>query len=308
MGGGGGSRYSGPASDNVRRKLDNARRQEQERLVSAINELLQSTLVQYNDRDREAISSRLDQIQEILGEEVQIDKVLYGGSVAKHTDVDGISDTDALVLLDGNDFDAQDPAAVLERFHEKLATRLPRQEIDEIRVGRVAVTIAYRDGEEVQLLPALRRGDTVSVPNETGREWRATRPIAFQKALTNANDSMNGALVPSIKLVKSIVDQLPPAKQLKSHHIETLAVDAVRDYRGPKTPRALVLQILEHSSNRVLAPMPDITGQVSAVDSALGEAGSASRRAISVTMGALKRRLDTATSVGQWRAVLGLQE
>jgi hypothetical protein len=115
---------------------------------------------------------------------------------------------------------------------------------------------------------------------------------------------MGGSLVPTIKLVKGMVSDLPPQKQLKGYHIEALAVDAARDYAGPKTPRALLLHTLEHSSRRVLRPIGDVTGQSRIADGYLGPENSVQRRNVSQTLAGIKRRLEAATTVAQWRAAL----
>ncbi|MDP2860023.1 MAG: CBASS oligonucleotide cyclase [Bacillota bacterium] len=303
---GGHGRYAGPTTQSVRQQIDEAWRRELEGLIGDVNELLRQLLLRYNDRDREKIKQRLDELAGHIGDTAEVDRVLFGGSIAKHTDVDGLSDTDALVVLDREAVKGETPADLLAQFEEVLDVNLPRHDVRSVNVGRLAVTVVYLDGEEIQLLPALRSGNAVQIASEDGTRWRPTHPRRFEHRLTEANARMDGAVIPTIKLVKSMISELPPQKQLRSHHIEALAIDAVTAYQGPKTPRSLVLQFLGHAATRVLSPLRDVTGQSETIDDYLGLAGSTERQIISQALAALGRRLESATSVKEWRAVLGV--
>lgn len=302
--GGTGGRYSGPRSDDLLERINKAREKERERLDGQVNDLIRELLTRYNDRDREKVSERLDEIRQRLGDVAELDSVLFGGSVAKHTAVDGLSDVDALVVLDREKIGADSPGDLIDSFYRLLNRSLPRSEVESVRKGRLAVTVTYQDGQEIQLLPALRSRQDVRIASSDGSGWQSTKPRAFESALTDSNRKMNGSLVPTIKLVKSMVSDLPPQKQLKGYHIETLAVDAARGYAGPRTPRALLLHMLEHSSQRVLRPIADVTGQSRVADGYLGPENSVQRRNISQTLAGVKRRLEAASTVAQWRAVL----
>jgi hypothetical protein len=308
MGGGGGNRYTGPTPEQVLRKVDQAREKERERLNKQVNDLLESLLARFNDRDTAEVSERLERISELLGEVAELDTLLLGGSVAKHTAVNGLSDVDALVILDRDKVASDSPESLIDSFHDLLWDKLPRSQVEEVDKGRMAVTVRYLDTQEIQLLPALRSGQTISIAGPDGKSWHDTKPRLFQRALTSANAASNQALVPTIKLVKSIVGDLPPQKQLTGYHIESLAVDAAKNYDGVKIPRALLLHVLGHSASRVLRPIADVTGQSRTVDAYLGDADSTRRRNISQALSGVKRRLETAATLGQWRAVLSLPE
>ena len=170
--------------------------------------------------------------------------------------------------------------------------------------GRLAVTVTYRDGMEIQLLPALRKGTRVAIPNAVGKGWNETNPKAFQRALTKANERLNGSLVPAIKLVKSIVSGFAKPKQLTGYHVESLSLEAVKGYRGPGTIKALLGRIFEDASKRVLHSIKDITGQSNAVDAYLGRSRSIERRVVSDALTAVNRRLNSATTVDQWKAII----
>ncbi len=295
MGSGGGGRYIRPTSEDVAQKLESAKERERQRLDEDVNRLLAKLLARFNDRDKE--------LQNLLADAAEIDQVLLGGSVAKHTAVDGLSDIDALVVLNQEEYAAKSPAVMLERFYRTLTRELPRNEVESIEKGQLAATVKYRDGTEIQLLPALRSGQVVSIAAAGGKTWNDTHPRRFQRELTRANSRLNGGLVPAIKLLKSLVASFPQQKQLTGYHVEAMALEAAKNYSGATTPRALLIHILAHAADRVLKPITDKTGQSRTVDSYLGDGNSLERRNISQTLGGVRRRLEAATSVAQWSAM-----
>lgn len=304
-GGGGGDSYKGISYQSVQQKIEQAREKERKSLEANVNALLDELLASYNSRDTNAIMSKLDELKSLLGDKTEIDKTLFGGSIAKHTDIDGISDVDALVILDRSDLQGKSPQEMLDVFYKTLSDCLPRNNIESINKGDLAVTVKYKDNTEIQLLPALRSRNTISIAAADGKQWNDTKPKTFQQELTTANTKTNQALVPAIKLFKSINSDFPKQKQLTGYHIEAMAVDAVKDYKGNNTPSSLLIHLFGHSSERVLNPIKDKTGQTRTVDAYLGKANSMERRNISQTLLGMKRRLESATSVSQWRVVFG---
>ena len=101
------------------------RRLEESQADSAVNSLLQQELAYINDRDVELTNRHLDAIQEALEDGGhQVERLRFGGSVAKHTYVDGLNDVDALVLLGGDSVDEQHSDVVRRDFAESLRTGL----------------------------------------------------------------------------------------------------------------------------------------------------------------------------------------
>src|SRR5208283_2098414 len=106
-------------------------RQEQERSRDAgfdtqVSAYLARLLARYNGRDTEAINDHLDAIAGALQGLAQGSiRMLFGGSVAKHTHVDGLSDVDSLVLLSRQDLAGNTPRAMLAAFRDALGQRFP---------------------------------------------------------------------------------------------------------------------------------------------------------------------------------------
>jgi hypothetical protein len=230
-----------------------------------------------------------------------VEQILLAGSVAKHTYVDGLSDVDALVLLDRTELAGKPPKALLKDFEKSLRDALAQQDVESITTGNMAVTISYADGSEIQLLPALRAGAIVRIPNVGGKTWSEANPEKFSKQLTKANERLNLALVPTIKLIKSLNSALPEPKRMTGYHIESLSVEAVKGYRSPKTVKALLLHILDEASRGVLKPIKDLTGQSHNVDDYLGAASSVKRRIMADALAGQFRRFNAATSIEQWK-------
>jgi hypothetical protein len=176
--------------------------------------------------------------------------------------------------------------------------------VESIEEGVLAVTITYRDGMQLQLLPAKRVGDTVAIASASGQRWSRIEPATFRKALTAVNQSQAGAVIPAIKLAKSVIANLPADRQLSGYHVEALAVEAFQAYDGRKTPSAMLKHFFAAASDRVRTPIADVTGQSRAVDAYLGEAESTQRKLVSDTLATVSRQLQSADSPERWRALV----
>lgn len=270
-----------------------------------INNCIGQLQAQYNDRDYDAVQDHLNEIELALSEDIdETVSLLFGGSVAKRTYVDGLSDIDALVLLGESELKTMTPEQVKEYFFQKLKERYPRTTIKE---GTLAVTVEFPDAE-IQLLPAIKYKTGYRIADASGKEWSFIRPRKFTELLTKVNIDNGNKVVPTIKLAKSIVSNLPKNRQLTGYHIEALAVQIFRGYDGPKTPKALLAYFFREAPKAVLSPLPDITGQSEHVDSYLGSERSLSRRTVSDALNLISRRMqsaDNARTVQAWKVILG---
>jgi hypothetical protein len=311
MGGsGGGGAFVNRTPGELR---DIVRKAEDKTTVAAFEAELGRTLGvllgEYNGRDVETVSSRLEVLKTALQGSIEgsFDQ-LFGGSVAKHTYVDGLSDIDSLVLINDSALEGKNPAEVLTLMTKSIADKLP----DQVKVehGRMAVTVDYGDGILIQLLPAIRTGDQqIRVPSSRTEGWSTINPLTFQEALNRRNQECGGKLVPTIKLAKAINGQLPEGQRLSGYHVESLGIAAFRDYRGDKTTSAMLPTFFERARELVLSPIRDSTNQSVHVDDYLGAANSAARQTASHILGRLARRMRNATAAGsttQWRALFGL--
>jgi len=304
MGGGGGGGFrSSRSTDDLRAEVQ--RDLQDAQLDSDVNALLNDQLAQINNRDTDLINERLDEIVEAFGEQLaDIDRLLYGGSVAKHTYVDGLSDVDSLVILNPEALDADTPQALHDSMERALRQGLEMGKIDSIEKG-FAVTVRYKDGHEIQLLPAVERGGQIAIADKAGTGWSFIRPKAFEERLTAANSEQDGRVVPTIKLTKATVDaSLSDADKPGGYHMEALAVEAFRGYSGPRNSKAMLSHFFAQAAERIKRPVADVTGQSERIDEVFGAANSPQRQRVSAALRRIASRMDTATTLDEWRRLL----
>ena len=312
MGGGGGGTFSSRTPEDLVRQV---RRAEDQTSVAefeaTLGVMLGDLLASCNERDTALVQDRLQSVKEALQDVIDgsFDQ-MYGGSVAKHTYVNGLSDIDSLVLINGTGLEVQSPQAVLSRMREIVTPQL--EGVAELTQGKMAVTVQFTDGMMLQLLPAIRSGDgQLRVPSSRRDAWSHINPETFRDALTRRNQECGGKLVPTIKLAKAIIGELPEAQRLSGYHVESLAISAFRGYAGPKTTSAMLPTFFERGRDLILSPIQDNTGQSVHVDEYLGDAGSEARVAAAHVVGRIAKRMRNASAAGsaaQWKALFGLDE
>lgn len=244
-----------------------------------INEFLEALLKDFNHRDVDAIQTHLQEIEKVLGREIDgLDAILFGGSISKKTFIEGTSDVDALVFLDSTKYKNASPKDLQEDFCKLLQKRFPHTEINK---GELAITVKFSD-YEIQLLPALKENGKIKIANRENRGWSPPINVsAFTNKLTKTNKVNGNKVVPVIKLAKDLFSKLPQQYQLSGYHIEALAVDAFTTYNGRYTLYDMTKHFLDYSTKRVLSPMNDVTGQSGIIDNYLGTTNSIKRQHLS---------------------------
>lgn len=267
-------------------------------------------LAAYNNRDTELVKQRLDALRTHLEDAIEdrIDQQ-FGGSVAKRTYVDGLSDIDSLMIINDTKLELKTPEAALERITGILRSKLEKQA--EVSHGQMAVTVEYADGMKIQILPAIRTEQGMRIPSSTRDAWSEIEPQGFRQALSDRNAECGGKLIPTIKLAKAILGNLPEGQRPSGYHVESLGIEAFRGYDGEKTTTAMLPVFFERAKDLVLRPIVDKTGQSVHVDDYLGAADSQARRDASHILGRIGKRMrnaNAAGSIGQWRDLFGVEE
>ena len=303
MGGSGGS--SGPYFDvkkpEIKKAVEDAFNEFAEKFLPELQKILDDKLSQYNRRDLDLMNERREEILSVLEDLLETSwNLSYGGSVEKHTYVDGLSDVDALLIMkDGN---AENLASDVVR--DQIASYLESNLSDvKVSAGKIAVTVTYDDGMEVQLIPSVKSGNGFKVPSWTGDGWSKINPQAFKRALTSRNQECNGSLVPTIKLAKAIVATWPKSVQLSGYHVESLAIGAFKGYSGPKTVEKMLPYFFGKAATAVKSTIRDKTGQSVNVDTYMGKNGSAERQKASHWLSQTARKMSQASVQGstiQW--------
>jgi hypothetical protein len=306
-GSGGGGTFSNRSPGQLRELVRKAEHETTDAAFEAnLAGLFGELLGAYNARDTEAASERLEEVKTTLEESIDgtLD-YMFGGSVAKRTYVDGLSDVDSLLLIDDTSLERKSPQTAITRIEAIIRRQLGNKAA--VSHGRMAITVEYPDGMVLQLLPAIRTdAGLIRVPSSRRDGWSHINPVKFQEALSRRNAECDGKLVPTIKLAKAINGQLPDAQRLSGYHLESLAIAAFRGYEGEKTTAAMLPTFFEHARALVLSPIVDSTGQSVHVDEYLGAVNSEARQAAGHLLGRLARRMRNATaaaSMEQWRAM-----
>jgi len=293
--------------DEMQRKIrESEEKTTSEAFEAKVSSEIDTLLVNYNNRDTNAIKSHIDNIVKAIQKEIEgTCDIIFGGSYQKHTYVDGLSDIDSLVLLNNSELINKTPNEVLKYFSDILKERFPESKIE---IGKMAVTIYFKDGKEIQLLPAVKSGDEFKISNSSGDKWSKIKPRNFTNKLTETNKKNNDKMIPTIKVVKAINSYLPKSKQLTGYHIESLAIEAFKAYSGEKNIKKMLQHFFESAKNLVKSPIKDKSGQSVYVDEYLGRKNSINRKQISIILDRISRRMKNAnssTSVEQWMEILG---
>ena len=102
--GGGGAYYSGASLDDLKDATKENLKSLETQFRPQLQKFLDEKLAAANNRDADVINEKLEAIKAAMKDELDAAVDLrFGGSVAKHTYVDGISDVDALLVLRGGD-------------------------------------------------------------------------------------------------------------------------------------------------------------------------------------------------------------
>jgi hypothetical protein len=306
MGGAGGGGYFGRTSPSeiariTREAQDKDRAQEFEVELAS---LLRDKLTNYNSRDTDAIGSILDDVKHRIQDAIagSVD-LLFGGSIAKHTYLKGLSDVDCLVLLDRS-FSASTPSQLKAKFAEALQARYGA---NKVWMGTLAVTIEAAE-HTIQLLPAIRAGQAFKISATDGQGWSRVNPQRFANKLKTSNDDLSGKLVPTIKLAKGVLGSLPEGLKPSGYHVESMAINIFRGYHGSMSHQDMLRHFLAEAPDHILKPVNDSTGQSVHVDDSLGPAGSPQRQSIARALDRINRRVknaDAAQSLNVWRDVMG---
>ncbi len=275
------------------------------------NGMVDGLLAEYS-RNPDRTTEHLELVKNCL--EDGIDGTLelrFGGSVHKHTYVDGLSDVDVLVIINNSELANGSPKEILNYIKDKIE-KSNLQGVSSVKIGDLAVTVTFSDGEEIQLLPALKQETGYKIANRGSNSWSGIiRPEKFANRLTEVNQSCGGKVVPVVKLAKDIIYSLPSDQQLKGYHIESLAVEIFKDYPSdkPRIPRQMLKDFFEGAAKLVNSPINDQTGQSLHVDDYLGNYDSVERRKIGYALNRIYNRMknaDNVHDVDEWKSILGL--
>ena len=262
---------------------------------TVVNDYLASLLADLNARDAKETQNVLERIKADIENEIEgtVD-TLFGGSVSKHTYVNGISDVDALVLLDKSELADKTPDEVKSFLADRLRDKYGNSAVG---VGALAVTLTL-EGKEIQLLPALRHQHGFKIADSDGSNWANVYPRRFAKALTKANERLGGKLVPCVKLIKAAIAKLSETEQISGYHVESMAINVFKGYGGRLTHKSILHHFFEKAPAHVLKPIKDSSGQSLHVDEYLGVENSSKRKDVARALIRIRGEISDADTNG----------
>ena len=99
--------------------------------------------------------------------------------------------------------------------------------------------------------------------------------------------------MPTIKLAKAIADCYirRPSRKITGYHMESLAIEAFKDYGGLLDPKTMLTHLFGNSIKAVLNPNVDTTGQSRYTDEHLGPEWSRERQRVSTYFGQMRGKV-----------------
>ena len=271
------------------------------------NEYSEALLVRYNRRNTSATTRHIESLCGFLRQEGNhVVQFMFGGSVQRRTYVTGLSDVDVLLIVNESSLVNRSPSEVIAYVRDSIQRRLRQNSVTS---GNLAVTVNYSDGTEIQLLPAIRTrsGVRIAEPGSTG--WsNVVQPERFAEKLTEVNQARGGRVIPTIKLAKAIADChiTRQDRKINGYHMESLAIDAFRNYQGALDTKATLDHLLTYSMTAVMKPIVDSTGQSRHVDEYLGPAQSKLREGARTHFGQMRGMVRNCVTRAQFNALFYL--
>ena len=276
-----------------------------------LNRWCEELLATYTRSNQQAVASHLESLRNSLRQAgSHVVQTIFGGSVRRGTDVAGLSDVDALLIVNDSSLISRPPAEVIAYVRDVIQGQIFFSAFGTVTTGDLAVTVNYSDGTEIQLLPAIRTasgGVRIAEPGGTG--WsNVVRAERFAEELSAVNQANHGRVTPTIKLAKAIADchVTRQDKKISGYHMEALAIDAFGNYQGARDPKAMLDHLLTHSMTAVMKPIVDSTGQSRHVDEYLGPAQSKCREGARTHFGQMRGKVRKCVTRAQFNALFCL--
>ena len=160
------------------------------------NEYCEELLATYTRSNQQAVARHLESLRNSLRRQGNhVVQTMFGGSVRRGTDMAGLSDVDALLIVNDSSLVNRSPSEVIEYVQNTIQWWL---RWNSATSGSLAVTVNCSDGTEIQLLPAIRTssgGVRIAEPGSTG--WRhVVRAEIFARELSAVNQAITAESPP----------------------------------------------------------------------------------------------------------------
>lgn len=149
------------------------------------------------------------------------------GSYSRNTAIRPPQDVDFFIVLNEKKYDDLKPSELLNLLEKTLKDILPEKTIFQ---QTHSVTIEYDEEFSIDVIPAFEiNNELYKIPHvsDNGDIWLESNPKIHGEKLTKANDTVNGLLVPIVKLLKAW--KRDKCNYVKSFHLELLEIEIINN-------------------------------------------------------------------------------
>jgi len=149
------------------------------------------------------------------------------GSYSRNTAIRPPQDVDFFIVLNERKYGDLEPSELLNLLEKTLKDILP----EKTKIQQThSVTIEYDEEFGIDVIPAFEiNSELYKIPHVSDDSdlWLESNPKIHKEKLTNANDTVNGLLVPIVKLLKAW--KRDKCSYVKSFHLELLAIEIINN-------------------------------------------------------------------------------
>jgi hypothetical protein len=229
---------------------------------------IEPTEVERNEasKQQQSVRARLDNDWELV-----LLASYLSGSYRRYTLIRPLDDIDLLVVLDhvehGITLDSAGAKKALDLIQAALRRAYPKTEMK--RHGRCIQIKFAGTGIGFDVVPAVQLSeDEFRIPDEQRGVWIKTNPREVQRLVSDANQQLDGWLVPLVKLVKAFKDE--HSAPLTGFHVEAMVYHVLKVV--PSNERTGLGFLLRQLSTEVWRMCPDIWSEGERADATLSYA------------------------------------
>jgi len=149
------------------------------------------------------------------------------GSYSRNTAIRPPQDVDFFIVLNERKYGDLEPSELLNLLEKTLKDILP----EKTKIQQThSVTIEYDEEFGIDVIPAFEiNSDLYKIPHVSDDSdlWLESNPKIHKEKLTNVNNTVNGLLVPIVKLLKAW--KRDKCSYVKSFHLELLAIEIINN-------------------------------------------------------------------------------